>query len=261
MNGNGTGGGAGGAGGRGGNGGSAPVGGEFAGPGGNGGDGGNEGDVAVFGAIQSSLSALTLDHVTLAENRALGSSFGGGGAGAMGLGGDGAPAGNPGVQGSPGTVIPPIANLLALSFATNVTVDRSILANPVGGSNCGGFFTSGGYNVSFSPSDVTCDILLTSGTDRPAQDPQLAALTLNAPGTTTTMAIPATSAAFNAIPSAACTVATDQRGVARPQGFDCDSGAFELEQAVAQVPTLSSAGLTALLLLLAGFGVHLLRRP
>jgi hypothetical protein len=55
-------------------------------------------------------------------------------------------------------------------------------------------------------------------------------LALNAPGTTMTHALPAGSPAIDAIPAAnpSCT-GTDQRGVARPQGADCDIGAFEKE--------------------------------
>jgi hypothetical protein len=46
-------------------------------------------------------------------------------------------------------------------------------------------------------------------------------------GPTPTMAIPATSPAYNAIPAAGCPVPFDQRGVHRPQGPRCDIGAFE----------------------------------
>jgi hypothetical protein len=41
------------------------------------------------------------------------------------------------------------------------------------------------------------------------------------------MAIALSSPAFNAIPKAACSVSTDQRGVHRPQGLRCDIGAYE----------------------------------
>jgi hypothetical protein len=57
-------------------------------------------------------------------------------------------------------------------------------------------------------------------------DPGLAALTLNAPGDTATMAITSSSSAFEAV---ACgTTVVDQRGVSRPQGSSCDIGAYEL---------------------------------
>ncbi len=49
-------------------------------------------------------------------------------------------------------------------------------------------------------------------------------------GPTRTHALKPASPAVNAVPSSdpACT-GTDQRGVARPQGSDCDIGAFELQ--------------------------------
>lgn len=40
------------------------------------------------------------------------------------------------------------------------------------------------------------------------------------------------SPAIDAVPATACAAATDQRGVSRPQGSDCDIGAFELEAVV-----------------------------
>jgi hypothetical protein len=58
------------------------------------------------------------------------------------------------------------------------------------------------------------------------QDPQLAALQLNAPGLTPTMAIASTSPALD-IGNAFSALPTDQRGVARPQGDGYDIGAYE----------------------------------
>lgn len=46
-------------------------------------------------------------------------------------------------------------------------------------------------------------------------------------GPTPTLALQARSPAINAIPAAACDVATDQRGVKRPQQSGCDIGAYE----------------------------------
>jgi CSLREA domain-containing protein len=85
-----------------------------------------------------------------------------------------------------------------------------------------GTFNSAGHNID---GDGTC--FLTDPTDKPSTDPHLAALALNSPGQTKTMAIGATSAAYNAAGAAACP-ATDQRGVSRPQGSACDIGAYEL---------------------------------
>ena len=47
-------------------------------------------------------------------------------------------------------------------------------------------------------------------------------------GPTQTMALLPGSAAIDAVPSNACPVATDQRGVGRPQGAACDAGAYEV---------------------------------
>ena len=62
------------------------------------------------------------------------------------------------------------------------------------------------------------------------EDPGLEPLGLNAPGSTQTHALKATSPALNAgAPSTQCPApATDQRGVDRPQGGRCDIGSFEV---------------------------------
>jgi uncharacterized protein YkvS len=76
-----------------------------------------------------------------------------------------------------------------------------------------------------------------SGTLIDGQDPQLGALASNAPGATMTMAVTAGSPALDAAPGdggGACPPpATDQRGIARPQGTGCDLGAYEARPAVA----------------------------
>jgi hypothetical protein len=79
-------------------------------------------------------------------------------------------------------------------------------------------------------------------------DPQLAALALNAPGKTPTIAIAATSPAVDAGDDDAAPL-DDQRGVARPQGDGPDIGAYELladttppTAAPSQSPTPNDAG-------------------
>ncbi len=75
------------------------------------------------------------------------------------------------------------------------------------------------------------------------EDPGLGPLALNAPGTTATMALTAGSPALDAAPvsgDGACPPpATDQRGIARPQGAACDLGAFEARPAVASLAPAS----------------------
>jgi hypothetical protein len=112
-----------------------------------------------------------------------------------------------------------------LSATTGLVTEASILAanDAASGPDCFASTTTHGYNlvqqtagclVSPKPSDVI------------GQPAQLGTLKSNG-GPTQTMAIPATSEAFNTIPPARCTVPFDQRGVARPQGTRCDIGAYE----------------------------------
>jgi hypothetical protein len=87
--------------------------------------------------------------------------------------------------------------------------------------------------------DVTCFV----GKSAPSQtnlpdfrDPRLAALADNG-GPTQTMAIGSDSPAFNGGNPTTCP-ATDQRGIARPQGERCDIGAFELVLRLSVSPAL-----------------------
>ena len=88
--------------------------------------------------------------------------------------------------------------------------------------------TSAGYNLC---TDGSCTGL--GGTDLPNTPAHLGQLNLNSPGTTKTHSLLSASPAIDAVPLADCTdadstpVATDQRGVARPQGGACDIGAYE----------------------------------
>jgi hypothetical protein len=93
-------------------------------------------------------------------------------------------------------------------------IHNTIIANN-GGVNCSGV-TGGSDNLS---DDSTCAGFSTG-------DPLLGPLQVNAPGTTATFALGSGSAAINTGDDAFCP-ATDQRGVARPQGPHCDIGAYE----------------------------------
>jgi beta-glucanase (GH16 family) len=81
-------------------------------------------------------------------------------------------------------------------------------------------FSSGGYNLF---GDDSC---APTATDLILSDPQVGALADNG-GPTWTHALLPGSPALNAADNAVCS-ATDQRGIARPQGAQCDIGAFEL---------------------------------
>ncbi len=126
----------------------------------------------------------------------------------------------------------------------STTLAASIVAGNTatgGGADCQGTPTSGGYNVvgngtgcpSNGPSDLAhsgaLGVLLTT------------TLADNG-GPTRTHALPTGSPAIDRVPTAQCGAATgaDQRGTARPQGPDCDSGAFELAPPPAQTITVRS---------------------
>ena len=109
-----------------------------------------------------------------------------------------------------------VGGVLALSGT--VTLVNTIVANSVGVGivNCMGPITNGGGNLS---SDSSCPGFLQG-------NPLLGPLQSNG-GPTQTHALQNGSPALNVIAPANCTVATDQRGVPRPQNTNCDIGSFE----------------------------------
>ena len=104
------------------------------------------------------------------------------------------------------------------------TLTNSILANgtSIDGGNCCGGIIDGGGNIS---DDESCGFTQTSS--RNNTDPRLDPVLANNGGPTMTHALWYDSPAIDTAVSASCP-ATDQRGVDRPQGAGCDSGAFEL---------------------------------
>ncbi len=135
-----------------------------------------------------------------------------------------------------------VANLTTATIASNTATNTgggienlgstqiggTIVANNTGG-NCNGTVSDGGTNLQFP--GTTCSLSI------PSADPLLGPLADNG-GPTQTMAIPAGSPAVDAN-TEICppTPATDQRGVARPQGPACDIGAFELQGGPGPTPT------------------------
>jgi predicted outer membrane repeat protein len=102
----------------------------------------------------------------------------------------------------------------------------SIVSAGLGGGECAiaGTTTSGGYNVG---GDGSCAFTGT-GDQNSAGSANLGPLQGNGGPTQTRLPL-AGSPALGAVPAAACTVSTmDQRGVARPQGTDCEAGAVEV---------------------------------
>ena len=177
--------------------------------GGRGAAGGGGGGVWVAGAGTS-----TILQATIASN--LAGAGGAGGPATPGGGGAGATPGasgtaSSGFPGGPGT-----AGAAGSGAGASATVQNSIVAsNSVPG--CAGTVTDGGHDIAFA--DAPCP--------GSSVDPLLQVLADNG-GPTQTMALGPHSPALDAVPaaSAGCPT-TDQRGVSRPQGTDCDVGAFE----------------------------------
>ena len=121
-----------------------------------------------------------------------------------------------------------------------------MIVNSSAGGNCAGltqYLTDNGYNLS---SDGTCNLI--PGTSLPNTNPNLGLLADNG-GPTQTHALLTGSPAIDRIPSGAngcgTTITTDQRGVTRPQGANCDSGAYEVAVVIdAEPPAISNVTAT-----------------
>jgi hypothetical protein len=113
-------------------------------------------------------------------------------------------------------------------------IKNTIVANTPSGGNCSGGFTSYGYNLS---DDATCAFGAPGDMNSTPAGLDPGGLQNNG-ASTQTIALRTISPAVDAIPlnpTNRCTlpdgvtpITTDQRGVARPQGFACDIGAYEL---------------------------------
>ena len=122
---------------------------------------------------------------------------------------------------------------------SGMTLHNTIVADNEGG-NCGGPITDGGYNVD---DDGTCAFTRATGS-LPNTDPLLDPDGLqDNGGPTETIALQPNSPAVDLVGQEACPPpATDQRGVARPQGEACDSGAFELRREPPRPPECTIKG-------------------
>ncbi len=76
------------------------------------------------------------------------------------------------------------------------------------------------------------------GTTGDLLDPKLGLLADNG-GQTKTHALLPDSPALDAIPGGSCAVGNDQRGVSRPQGTNCDIGAFEWQGSYFYLPLVT----------------------
>jgi len=119
--------------------------------------------------------------------------------------------------------------IIAVAGSFAVDLQNTILAGSPSGGNCWGpLFISTGYNIS---DDASCVPFLTAIGDLNNTPAGLAPSPQNNGGPTLTIALEPYSPAVNRIPiGTPCPLTTDQRGVARPQGGGCDSGAYELAQ-------------------------------
>jgi len=109
------------------------------------------------------------------------------------------------------------------------TVQATILAGNTASQsspNCGGNIDSAGHNLIAQTKECTITPL---PSDIVGKGARLGALGAHG-GPTETIPLKSISPALNALPTAACKVNKDQRGVKRPQGKRCDIGAFEVRK-------------------------------
>ena len=108
------------------------------------------------------------------------------------------------------------------------TISNSVLD----GAPCEGNITDGGYNVE---SDDTCGFGSTDVVDSSSIN-LATSLAANGSSGPETLAIGTDSSAYAEVPTANCTVTTDERGVPRPglpgPGASCDAGAFEYTSSI-----------------------------
>ena len=177
------------------------------------------------GGIMNDMATVTLTNSTVSGNSATGMSFGGGqGGGVINFGTltltDSTVANN--------SALGSFSQGGGIDNVGTVTLTSSIVANSSGGGDCyGAITTDGGYNLD---SDGSCGLTLSS--DKSHVNPDLLALGAYG-GPTLTMEPQASSPTIDAIPpgtnGCGTTITSDQRGVRRPQGPECDIGAVEVE--------------------------------
>lgn len=210
------------------------------GAGGNGGTGGagtsggngSQGGAGGSGGAIDSTADTTISNSTVVAN----SAAGGGAAGANGAPST-PPQPGPGLPGTGGGLNQRAmgSTLTHVTFTANsasgvgggvdgaggtVTIGNSIIAGNVAAPpnlNCAGVLTDQGGNVEFAAASCPAGFL--------RSDPKLTSLADNG-GPTQTIALQPGSAAIHHVRT--CVLATDQRGVGRPVGAACDSGAYQV---------------------------------
>ena len=220
IQGNGIGDGGDGGNGKGGNGGvstGGPTGGDGGiGDSGDGGGGGVGGGAFIGGSLST-----TIRYATITAN-----GVGAGGAAGVATGGNG---------GAPGGSVGAVSNGFAgFSGGVGGIIGGSLANSVVAGnanSDCSSGMTDGGHNFTF-PSD--------SCPGRQPADPLLELLAHNG-GSTMTQALLPGSPLIDAVPAGADCAGTDQRGIVRPQGAACDTGAYEVEVPIPPGPDTHSS--------------------
>jgi CSLREA domain-containing protein len=209
----------------------------FAGWGGSGAVGQNGGDAGDLddgtggaggrGGGTSSTGTVSITHATLSANRA-----GAAGVGTVGVVGfPGLGGGGGGVTGQPSTNLSGKGGAPGTGGGASVLSGSTTFANTIVSRNapgdCAGAIVDGGHNMRY-PFGFFCPGAVL--------DPQLRSLAANG-GPVETRAPARGSPAIDAVPaSGAGCPATDARGVPRPQGGACDTGAYEV------APPLASTG-------------------
>ena len=209
----------------------------------NGGEGG-PGGVGGFGGGIASTTDMTISNSTIADNSAATSGASGNGGLLFGT------TPNP-VGGANGGGIEELqmgSTLTHVTVAFNraagigggingdggtITVGNSIIASNQAAvsQNCDGVITDQGGNLEFGDTSCPAGFL--------RADPRLSPLGSHG-GNTQTIALQPGSAAIHHVST--CVLSTDQRGVARPVGSACDSGAYEV--APPSLSGISAGGLT-----------------
>jgi len=211
---------------------------------------GNSGDALsdAFGGILNSGSVISVTNSTVSANSASAtggaSAFSSAVAGISNSGGtlslNGVTLARNNVSEPNGGFLPAVAGVSNF-FGGTLTSQSSLISGQSGGPNCYGLAASsdGGYNLDDGTSCGFSAANHSLSSTEPLLDP--AGLQSNG-GPTRTIALRVGSPAIDAISpgtnGCGTTIATDQRGVSRPQGPGCDIGAFEL------VPPLADLSIT-----------------
>jgi hypothetical protein len=178
------------------------------------------------GGVSTNAGAFTVTNSTVSDNWTAGGGPGGGGGGIQNTGGGTVTLDNSTVSNNTS----PAGNGGGIKNAATATANNTIIAN--NSDDCSGSLNSGGYNL--IENTTGCAIGGNTIGNITGIDPILGPLALNPPGSTETRALCVSVACGGISPAinegGDCPPpATDQRGVARPQGSSCDIGAYEAE--------------------------------